>query len=234
MNVFVYIVESPSAQDLLDGRTEGRVLSEALQLAGIRYGYSLVVDHSTLLVALEQRLSEVARQHQCVPILHLSMHGNQSGVQLTNGHFLTWHDLREALLSLNRAMAGGLLICMSACFGVSGCRMAMYEDGEPTFWALVGNAHSPTWADAAVAYVAFYHRLFKGATVEASVEAMKQASGDPHFAVLSGQEMKVAFLTELQKIRVEQWQAFLNSLVAPVPGSSAPAQTSAATPGSLG
>lgn len=71
--------------------------------------------------------------------MHLSMHGSQDGVELTNGGFLSWHDLRGLLLSLNRAMQGGLLICMSTCFGSAGCRMAMYEDNEPTFWALVGN-----------------------------------------------------------------------------------------------
>ena len=45
------------------------------------------------------------------------MHGHPDGVALTCGDFLLWHDLRHLLLPLNRAMQGGLLICMSSCFG---------------------------------------------------------------------------------------------------------------------
>jgi len=40
--------------------------------------------------------------------------------------------------------------------------MAMYEDDEFTFWALVGNTGSRSWADTAMAFMSFYHLFFKG------------------------------------------------------------------------
>src|SRR5689334_1005397 len=114
MNGFVYIIESPSAYDLLDGRTEGRTLGEALTLAAIPYWYSLAIDKATLTQALGPRLLEAWRALGKLPILHLSMHGNQDGVQLSSGEFISWHDLRNLLLPLNQALQGGLLICMSS------------------------------------------------------------------------------------------------------------------------
>jgi hypothetical protein len=196
---FVYIIESPSAHDLLDGRTEGRTLGEALTLAAIPHWYSLAIDKATLTQALGPRLLEACRALGKLPILHLSVHGNQNGVQLSSGEFISWHDLRNLLLPLNQAMQGGLLICMSSCFGASGCRMAMYSDSEPSFWALVGNTGNTPWADAAVGYVTFYHLFFKGTGVEQCVPAMRVAAGDPNFLLVSGPEAKANWLAFVQK-----------------------------------
>ena len=198
MDGFVYIIESPSSDDLLDGRTEGRSLSEALTLAGIQHWYSLATDEKTSIRALAERLIQAWQYHQRPPILHFSMHGDQDGVELTSGKGLSWHDLRQLLVPLNRAMKGGLLISMSSCFGSSGCRMAMYADNEPPFWALVGNTGSPSWADAAVAYISFYHLFFKGYPLETCVETMKAASADHNFIAHSGHEMKQNWLLHLQ------------------------------------
>lgn len=198
MNGFVHIIESPSSRDLLDGRTEGRALGEALTLAEVPHWYSLAIDKAALRDALGPRLLEAWRTLSKLPILHFSMHGNQDGVELSNGEFLSWHDLRELLLPLNRAMGGGLLICMSSCFGASGCRMAMYSDNEPSFWALVGNTRSVPWADAAVGYVTFYHLFFKGVGVEKGVEAMRVASGDSNFIVMSGPSSKASWISYMR------------------------------------
>lgn len=193
---FVYVIESTAPHDLLDGRTEGRVLIEALLMAGIPHWYSLASDRATLLESLGNRLLEACRHHNNkLPILHLSMHGSQQGVALTNGEFISWHDLRGILLSLIRAMQGSLLVCMSSCFGSAGCRMAMYQDNEPHFWSLVGNTASATWADAAIAYISFYHLFFKGFDINICVNSMKVASGDHNFTFYLGAETKAGWDT---------------------------------------
>jgi hypothetical protein len=85
MNGFVYVIESPSSLDLLDGRTEGRALCQALSLAEIPYWYSLVTDRESLGQAIGPRLVEAWKTlGGKPPILHFSMHGNQEGVALTN------------------------------------------------------------------------------------------------------------------------------------------------------
>ncbi|WP_373528352.1 hypothetical protein [Nostoc sp.] len=201
MNGFVYIIESPSKHDLLHGRVEGRALSEAFNLARIPFWYSLASDREMLAEALSSHLVDAcSHQHPLVPILHFSLHGDENNVGLTSGESLSWHDLRYLLLPLNRMIQGGLIICMSSCFGYYGCRMAMYNDKEPPFYALVGNTHSTTWADSAVAYITFYHLLFKGLPVESCVESMKIASGDNNFGFEFGQSMKIAWLQYIQQI----------------------------------
>lgn len=197
------MIESPSSLDLLDDRTEGRVLKETLKIAGIPYWYSLVSDRRMIQEALGNRLLEACRYHNKLPILHLSMHGSEEGVTLTNDEFISWSDLREELLPLIRAMDGSLLVCMSSCFGTSGCRMAMYEDDEPHFWALVGNSESALWSDAAIAYASFYHLFFKGLKIEVCVESMKVASGDHNFMLFMGDKMKAYWETYVKERRQE-------------------------------
>ena len=190
INGFVFILESPSDEDLLEERMEGKALSTAFNLASIPHTYNLVATKKAFTTALSWRLHEAIKSHQKAPILHISMHGNDDGVALTNGDFISWDDLRKELTPLLNNMGGGLLICMSSCYGTSGCRMAMHEDIVYPFWALIGNSKATMWADAAVAYITFYHQFFKGIQVEEAVTAMKVASGDSNFMIFSGDYVK--------------------------------------------
>lgn len=201
---FVYVIESPADGDLLDGRTEGRALCEALRLAEVPLWYSLVTTKRAFNESLTTRLSAAYEHYgrKLFPILHFSMHGNKGGVALTDTSFLRWDDLKLALQPLNNALNGGLLIGMSACFSASGCRMAMFEGADQPFWALVGHAESASWADAAIAYTTFYHRLFKdNASLEDCVAAMKAASGDNRFMAFRGHELKADWALEMTRER---------------------------------
>jgi hypothetical protein len=198
---FVHIIESPSANDILDGRTEGSALSEILNLAKIPHSYNLVTNLETFSLALSTRLLEAFNIWKLPPILHLSMHGDEQGVGLTNDTALSWDNLRELLAPLNNEMGGGLLICMSSCFGSNGIKMAMHESTDQPFWALVGNNSSVSWEDAAVAYVTFYHLFFKGIPVAQCVERMKWASNDDRFEWWSGHEVKASWTEYTAKFR---------------------------------
>jgi len=201
---FVYVIESPADIDLLDGRLEGGSLCEAMRLAAIPHWYSLVTTPKSFEKSLGLRLHEALLQFNQLPILHLSMHGNDKGVALTNGEFLSWENLRKSLTPLTNVMVGSLLICMSSCFGGSGCRMAMHEEKDQPFWALVGNSKSALWSDAAVAYITFYHLFFKGIPVEQCVERMRSASGDDNFMVFSGQSVKANWASFMENLRLVQ------------------------------
>lgn len=201
---FIYVIESPSDVDLLDGRTEGRSLCEALRLAEIPHWYSLVTTPQTFEESLGRRLSDALKQFNQPPIIHLSMHGNNDGVALTNGEFLSWENLRRSLAPLTNAMNGGLLMCMSSCFGSAGCRMAMHEKNDQPFWALIGNSTSARWADAGVAYITFYHLFFKDIPVEECVNRMRLASGDNNFMIFSGHTVKAGWAAHIGNFRREQ------------------------------
>lgn len=198
LQAFVHIVESPSATDLLSDQVEGRALCGALQLARIPHVYNLASNRETFRAALSDRLVQALSTPTLQglrPILHLSMHGNDNGVGLTSGEFMSWDELHTELVPLLNAMNGGLLICMSSCFGLSGCRMAMNTTMDQTFWALVGNSHSVDWSDAAVAYITFYHQFFKSTPIDQCVRIMCEAAGDKHFLHLLGHALKQSWVS---------------------------------------
>lgn len=204
---FVHIVESPSAQDLLDGRTEGRSLGEALRLAEIAHCYSLASNLATLQVSLGPRLQVAIQQFNAPPILHFSAHGNSNGIGLSSGEFLYWADLDRLLQPIHQLFGVGLLICLSSCESAAGMRMAMTDGPERPFWALVSHMGKPSWSDCAVGYIAFYNRFFKDHGVEASVEAMKSATGDQNFAVWSGEQVKRDWLNRAREALAEAFQS---------------------------
>lgn len=201
---FVHMVESPSDIDLLDGRTEGRSLSEFLKLAQIESSYSLATSKPMFIEALTTRLEAAIKEHAPKkPIVHLSMHGNKSGIGFTNGDFVSWHELQEILRPVFEWMDGNLLVCLSSCSGYYGCQMAMYEDETQPFGALVGNTGETSWAEAAVGFVTFYHQFFRTADVAASVEAMKVASGSRTFFVENGHVTKARWIASMNEKQSE-------------------------------
>ena len=187
MNAFVYVVESTSSIDLLAGRSEGRALGESLTLAQIPNSYSFAADEATFRECLTNRLWQTAKALGGKgPVIHLSVHGNQEGIELTDGSFIPWRDLRTLLEPVSQCLGGYLLVCLSSCWGAAGCKMAMEMSDKP-FSILVGPIDNVPWNDAAVAYISFCHHLFKGHDVVQSVNAMRIASANDDFMAFSGE-----------------------------------------------
>jgi len=207
---FVYIIESPNANDLLNGRCEGRVLKDALNLSKIISSYNLTVDKSSFSEALGLRIYKAMLEKAGVPILHFSSHGNEEGIKLTNNAFLKWNELRELLIPINEVLNGGLIICISSCFGFKGCRMAMSSDTGLPFYGLIGPNSDATWSETAVAFVTFYHHLFsKGSTVPQAVKAMCTASGKNDFQFIYGDKARQAWI---DVIKEEERQKIIEKL----------------------
>ncbi len=76
--------------------------------------------------------------------------------------------------------------------------MAMQEgDGAHPYFAMVGNFGKPSWADTAVAYSAFYHRISKGHYFVDAVAAMKAASGDENWVIETAEESRRSYIDYL-------------------------------------
>lgn len=209
MDRFVYVIESPAGEDLLDGRTEGRSLCELLRLAGIPHWYSLATTAATFDKALGERLVRAFEQFKKgndyrYPILHLSMHGNKDGVALTDRSTFAWPDLYAKLRPLINVMPGQLDICMSSCHGLHGAKMAMDEMQPVTFRHLVGTDSNVFWADAAVAYMAMYHHLFRGTALADAVNAMRAASGVADFHHMDGPKLQQLWFNHKLEEKSEQ------------------------------
>lgn len=205
---YVYIIESPSPRDLSDGRTEGNALCETFKLAGIKHSYSLAVNLDEFLraLALGEGLPflDAYRKHgEEAPVLHLSMHGNTDGVQLTDGRILSWDDLRDILSPINSALPLGLMVTFSTCGGAASIRMSMSEDvNHKPFYVTVGSTREVPWDEALIAYAVFYHNWFRELPAMECVKLMKAASGHSGFAAYSGAEQKQDFIEFAQKQRL--------------------------------
>lgn len=199
LHFFVYVIESPSDIDLYHRRTEGDVLVQSLRLAGINCVSRCAISNKAFCAALQVGLKEEMTSFSPrIPLLHISSHGDEEGIQLSSGESVTWEQLSGLLHPINAALNNNLVVAMSCCNGYSGIRMAMRTDDSPMpFFALVGSWEKPTWSDTVVAFSAFYHQLHKGVHVREAVQAMNAASGC-NFAVEWAEDQKQKYLDFLK------------------------------------
>ncbi len=201
MKPFVYIVESPNPQDLMENRCEGHTLGSFLALAGIEYRYTLTVNKAVFVDAIQQKLRAEAFRLNMLPILHISAHGNEYGIELTDGSFIFWTELGQLLKPAHDISNTGLIVCLSACSGAFGTQMAMQDFDSKVFGALVSHSGKAIWSDAAVGYVAFYNRLSKGHSFQACVDAMCSATGDNRFMLWFGRDVQSEWVAHEERFK---------------------------------
>jgi len=201
VNFFVYIIESPSAKDIYNERSEGDLIKRAVSLNGIPCVSKIVVSEDTFIDALKTGIYKEMRRYQGRrPIIHLSAHGSKDGIQLTDETLFGWRDLKNHFNFINKIFDGSLLLCMSSCRGFSACKMSMDGTNRPyPFWGMVGNNVEPSWSETAVAYATFYHHIARGNLIAPSVEAMKTASGNNGFVFIEAETARDEYLKVIQK-----------------------------------
>ena len=179
----------------------------------------MAINTTTFEAALKVGIADAMRLLPgMIPMLHISAHGHQDGIQLSSGEVIVWAQLRGLLHPLNTALNNGLLVCLSSCEGYSGTRMAMFpqDEGYP-FYAIVANSSKPSWSDTAVAYSTFYHLVGKGEYIRNAVEAMKVASGNDTFWIETAQESRQNYIDFANNINAQTVQAKLEENVSREP-----------------
>ncbi|MEZ9533141.1 hypothetical protein CSB62_16885 [Vibrio splendidus] len=184
---YVYVIESPSPQDLLNGSLEGRVLSESLNVSRIDSSYQLAVDEQTFEQAIGSNLNSIFWQdnYKRTPILHISAHGNQEGIALTNGAFIPWENFRNRLSEINSHFNGNLLVSLSACHGAYASRLSG-AFGLTPYFALVGPTDITDLSDLAIGYSSFYHVIRKTWDLNQALNALKVSSCNNSFDMVYG------------------------------------------------
>jgi hypothetical protein len=197
LNLYIHIIESPSSEDIMDERREGELLTKGLKLLGIPHKYYLVIDQKTFLKALTEKI-EHDNKELGIPILHLSSHGDNLGIKLSDQSFIRWHELAPHLTSLNDRIKGNLMICISTCNGFQAAKMAHRFSDESPFFGIIGPSEKITWAEAAIGFLTFYFQLLvKHKTINEALDAMKTASGYPYFEKIKADEARTQWLGEI-------------------------------------
>jgi hypothetical protein len=212
---FVFVVESPSPEDLYHGRSEGEIIRKAVNLNQIPCIVRTAVNLEAFEASLKIGLTEEMKTYKdLIPILHISAHGHSEGIQLSDGTVIPWSNLRQLLAPINTALNNSLLVCLSCCESYSGIRMAMFiEDEGYPFYAIVANGEKPLWSDTAVAYSTFYHLLSKGEFIINAVKAMQIASGNNAFWVKTAEQARQGYLEHIRSINVPAAQEQLEEKV---------------------
>ena len=175
----LFVIESLSPLDMLEGRTEGVALEKICKIMG--HDVALLDAHSSNdlykycdYISTIDRVSHI--QHPlCV---HLAAHGNGDGMQFGKD-FVNWASLFDALEPIIKGMNdynGAVYLSISAC-GAGQQRIANIIQSEmrssakyrddyiPPEYIFVtkgsGNLDVTMWDDSAVSWTLFYHRLAK-------------------------------------------------------------------------
>jgi hypothetical protein len=180
----VHIIESPHSRDLLQDRREGAALFQALRLGEVNATYSLAATPETFKEAIRSLADIVESSDEFhLPFIHISAHGSDAGIHLTDGSTLDWNDLRDELEDLSEALgmakANGLPVsrlslAMSTCDGYSA--VGMHDDISCPYAFLIGPIGAVTWPDSLTAFQVFYRGLLTGeSTIPKLVKRMNAA-----------------------------------------------------------
>ena len=199
---FVYIVESPSSDDFYNRVDEGKILCDALRLDGTPAITRTVISKANFQAALTAGIAEaIGEQGARVPVVHISAHGDENGLELSSKERISWRELADLLRPVNSTLKGELVVTMSCCMGSAGSQMAhQVADGGYPFSALVGSSSEPEWSDTVAGFLAFYHRSRKGASLDDAVVAMRAASGHNEFQLHFAVEARERYLARLKPL----------------------------------
>lgn len=195
---FVYIIESPSANDLYHKISEAELINGAVSLNRINCASRCVINKTTFLRAINNGLkNEMKRFQDKTPFIHISCHGAENGIYLSSGEVIPWDELSHILIPINKAINKTLVVLMSCCEGFSGIQMAMQMEKDIPFFALVGTPEKPTWSETLVGFSTFYHQMAIGAKIKDAVNCMNIASGHKSFLVKWGEETRQGYIDYL-------------------------------------
>jgi len=184
----VYIIESPKPEEIRTSVFEGRAIAETLRLAGHQSHYWLVVNQEQfveVLKEIEADLGPLNSQEKIIPFFHISAHGNEDGIALTNDIFISWQVLSRLLWDvgnntqrINHSGHALAHITMSACKGIHGSKMWEVASDKAPAISLIGPTQDISWTDSLTGWIVFYHLILtKGAHPPDTVQVINNASG---------------------------------------------------------
>lgn len=107
-----------------------------------------------------------------IPLLHVDCHGHETdGLEFANGSMLSWADLSNLLVNLNRATRFNLVAVFSACYG--GHFLSQLDSIEPApCCAMIAPTHVVNPSEIYACFGTFYKTLFEGRDAGLAVDAI--------------------------------------------------------------
>jgi hypothetical protein len=169
----LFIIEAPSPMDLLQNRGETPALEKACALIGHEVA-SLTARSKIELEAHCRFISDIdvdqdRRRRKGVPLcIHIAAHGNKDGLGFGKD-LVEWDELFDALKPLcpMRNYDGDFILVISACEAAEQQLTSHFKkktgsgNVRPPAYIFTTADEAPTFSDALVSWVVFYHQLPK-------------------------------------------------------------------------
>ena len=185
--VRVFAVESPSALDFFENRTESQTLQAVCKLLGHDFASTVVRSEGEFRTSLDH-LTSINPEHiregeRSRPLcLHIAAHGNSSGLGL-GADDMSWEELAACLWEFFGRMEhypGQRILVISAC-GASNQKVTNYfqkkakvkGSPKPPAYVIttVGNDEGEVyWSDSVVAWSIFYHQIGKAVFARTDIQ----------------------------------------------------------------
>lgn len=107
------------------------------------------------------------------PIIHLECHGSKKGLELSNYDFITWPELRDALIRINIASQLNTIIIVAACNGIYLINASTQLDRAP-FWAVIGPIDEISDLALKRDFSAFYETFFQNFSGDDAINALNK------------------------------------------------------------
>jgi hypothetical protein len=134
------------------------------------------IENPGALVECLARATDRASQDDVLPMLHIECHGNEHGLELADGSFVNWVELKQPITDLNIATRLNLMVAVAACTGGALINAVQISDRAP-FWGLIGPTQELSASDLEKAFRALYLTLLSSKSPAKGVAAMNDASG---------------------------------------------------------
>lgn len=141
--------------------------------AGLSIEFTRVLGVADFLILIDEEVIRATGGDY--PILHIEVHGSEDkkGLVFSDGTFLGWSSLADALRKLNKATSFNLLIAVAACFG--GYSLGMVAPGAPApCCALIGPSDKIYGDELLGNFTAFYSEFLKNLDGETAIAALKK------------------------------------------------------------
>lgn len=148
----VFIVEALRPADFYEGCLDGRAAGEMLRILGTRMEYRIAFTRPLI----ERAIGEAKAGD--FEILHVSSHGDKTGIEITNGKELNWAEFVDLI---KPASGPDKALVMATCGGGDvELTKALVAAGVVFGWVFGSTAESVHFSDSCIAWSILYNRLF--------------------------------------------------------------------------
>jgi len=138
------------------------------------------------------------------PILDIECHGNEEGLEMADGSFVTWEQIKPKLEAINLACRFNLILLLGCCCGGYFASTTRLRE-RSAFCAYVGPTESVAAGSLYDGFLAFYQSLFKDRDLTTAMQAMRAAvPGIPTIAATAVGFFRLAFASYIRNYNNEK------------------------------